>query len=446
MPKTPSKLVVYYRGGMQCERLGVLIVAENASMRLGGESSLAMQWFLELLKEGVDVHLLVHVRSKPELDQSVSRFASRIHYVPEVLLQKICWNLGKALPAHVRSFTSDWLVHLVTQFMQRRAARRLIEQYKIDIIHEPAPVTPRLPSMMYGLGVPVVIGPMNGNMTYPPGFRSRSFLERAFVPVARSFGNLANYLIPGKRRAEVLLVANERTRFALPSGCRGKVGILCENGVEPGCLAASRRSASPPGRRTASGFLRPLGALEGGRHRAGRFRRSEKADAVGGTVDYRGRSGAPRLQQQAEALGLRGAVTFHGWAAPEECPRLLSQCDVFLYPSVFDCGGAVVLEAMSLGLTVVALNWGGPGDYLASGSGVLVEPVGRRRSVAELAKAVRCLTPSKRRELGEAAQRKIADHYTWPAKVRQIVGIYQSICKSAGTAPRAVSPAEEHLR
>jgi glycosyltransferase involved in cell wall biosynthesis len=116
-----------------------------------------------------------------------------------------------------------------------------------------------------------------------------------------------------------------------------------------------------------------------------------------------------------------------------------------LYPSVFDCGGAVVLEAMSLGLTVVALNWGGPSDYLASGSGVLVEPVGRQRSVAELAEAVRSLTPSKRRELGEAAQRRVADHYTWPAKVRQIVRIYQSVCKSDETAPGADSPAKEHL-
>src|SRR5271166_3320601 len=175
-------------------RLGVLVVAENASMRQGGESSLAVHWFLELLKEGVDVHLLVHGRSKPELDQSLSRFASRIHYVPDVLLQKISWNLGNALPAHVKSFTSGWLVHLLTQFMQRRAARRLIEQYKINVVHEPAPVSPRLPSMMYGLGVPVVVGPMNGNMTYPPGFRSRSLLERAFVPLARRLTDMANYL------------------------------------------------------------------------------------------------------------------------------------------------------------------------------------------------------------------------------------------------------------
>ena len=425
------------------ERFGVLVVAENASMREGGESSLAMHWFLELLKEGVDVHLLVHVRSKPELDQSLSRFASRIHYVPDVLLQKICWNLGEALPAHVRSFTSEWLVHMVTQFMQRRAARRLIEQYKIDIVHEPTPVTPRLPSMMYGLGVPVVIGPMNGNMTYPPGFRSRSFMERAFVPVARSFADLANYLIPGKRQAEVLLVANERTRLALPSGCTGKVRILCENGVEPDVW---RRPDDPPARPVDGLRLAFLGRLLG--WKAGMlldvFTEVKKETPSAELWIIGDGPERPRLQRQAEALGLCGAVTFHGWVAFEECPRLLSQCDVFLYPSVFDCGGAAVLEAMSLGLTVVALNWGGPGDYLASGGGVLVEPVDRRQSVADLAKAVRSLTPSKRRELGGAAQREIADHYTWPAKVRQMLRVYQSVCKSAGTAPGAISSVEKH--
>src|SRR5277367_6779268 len=102
------------------KRLGVMIVAENASLRQGGESSLAIQWFRGLLKAGVDVRLLVHVRSKLELDQSLSRFSSRIHYVPEVPLQKIFWKFGEALPDHVRDFTAGWLVHLITQFMQRR--------------------------------------------------------------------------------------------------------------------------------------------------------------------------------------------------------------------------------------------------------------------------------------------------------------------------------------
>jgi len=40
-------------------------------------------------------------------------------------------------------------------------------------------------------------------------------------------------------------------------------------------------------------------------------------------------------------------------------------------------------------------------------------------------------------------ERRIADRYTWPAKVRQILGVYQSVCKSPEAAPGAVLSAEE---
>jgi len=413
-------------------RLRVLIVAENASFSQGGASFLAVQWFRQLLREGVDVHLLVHVRSKPELDQSLGTFSSRIHYVPEVRLQTIFWKIGDALfPPHVRDFTTGWAVHLITQFMQRRLARRLIQQYAIDVIHEPTPVAPRLPSMIYGLGVPVVMGPMNGNMTYPPAYRrSRSLRERVFVPVARAFADLANRLIPGKRRADVLLVANERTRLALPSGYRGKVVVLCENGVDPDVW---RRPDNLPPRRADRLRIAFLGRLVGwkGVDLVLDVFAKVKAETPSAELWIIGNGPAlPRLRLQAEALGLADAVTFHGWVSPDDCPRLLSQTDILLYPSVFDCGGAVVLEAMALGLTVVALNWGGPGDYLANGAGVLVDPVGRREAVTEMTSAVLGLTPTSRRKIGAAAQRRIADQYTWPAKARQIIGVYQSVCAS----------------
>ncbi len=414
--------------GPAAPKLCVLIVAENASLSQGGESYLAVQWFRELLKQGVDVRLLVHARSKPELDQSLSEFATRIHYVPEVMLQTICWRLGKPLPPHVRDFTSTWAVHLITQLMQRRVVRRLIRQYQIDVVHEPTPVSPRLPSMMYGFGVPVIIGPMNGNMTYPEGYRSRrSFVWRAFVPLARGAANFVNFLVPGKRRADVLLVANERSRSALPSHCRGKVEILCENGVDP---EVWQRPDDLPIRANNGLRLAFMGRL----------------------VDWKGvdlvldvfaqlKSQMPQaelriigdgparqsLELQAAALGIADAIHFHGWVSCEECPLLLAQSDVLLFPSAYDCGGAVVLEAMALGLAVVALNWGGPSDYLAGGAGMLIEPGDRHEEVAELTRAVLSLTPARRQELGETARRRVADHYTWPAKIRQVLGVYQSV-------------------
>ncbi len=78
--------------------------------------------------------------------------------------------------------------------------------------------------MMYGLGVPVVIGPMNGNMTYPPEYRSRSFAERAFVPVARGFADLANYLVPGKAAGGVVVGGQRANPTGVALGLQGKGG------------------------------------------------------------------------------------------------------------------------------------------------------------------------------------------------------------------------------
>jgi glycosyltransferase involved in cell wall biosynthesis len=96
-----------------------------------------------------------------------------------------------------------------------------------------------------------------------------------------------------------------------------------------------------------------------------------------------------------------------------------------------------VLEAMALGLTVVALNWGGPSDYLAAGEGVLIDPASRSQAVAELAEAVLGLTPRRRRELGKAAQQRVAADYLWPVKASQMLRIYQSVCRSSDTSQPA---------
>ena len=289
--------------------------------------------------------------------------------------------------------------------------------------------------MMYGLGVPVVIrtDETATHEAYPSGFRSRSLLERAFVPVARSFADAwAITLVPGKRKAEVLLVANERTRVALPPGCTGKVRIPCENGVEPDVW---RRPDDLPARPDDGLRLAFLGRLLAWKVDmlidvfvdVKKYAPSAESWIIGDGPER------PRLQRQAEASCVSGAVTA---AMDGRLPRNVRGCSrsaTCSYPSVFDCGGAVVLEAI-----VVGTGGGGPGTgggpgelSVASGAGVLVAPVDRRQSIAELAMAVRSLTPSKRRELGAAAQREIANHYTWPAKVRQMLRVFQSVCKCA---------------
>ena len=62
------------------------------------------------------------------------------------------------------------------------------------MIHQPMPVSPKEPSLIYGMGVPVVIGPMNGGMDYPESFRQmQSNFEYFALTLGRQLANLMNW-------------------------------------------------------------------------------------------------------------------------------------------------------------------------------------------------------------------------------------------------------------
>jgi glycosyltransferase involved in cell wall biosynthesis len=94
------------------------------------------------------------------------------------------------------------------------------------------------------------------------------------------------------------------------------------------------------------------------------------------------------LESLTANLKLKDCVVFHGFVPQKECARFLMNCDALVLPSLYECGGAVVLEAMAMGLPVIATKWGGPADYLDDTSGILIEPIGRERFIVDLAEAM----------------------------------------------------------
>ena len=206
--------------------LRIVIVAENTSTRFGGEAVLPWHYFRILRARGIEAWLVTHERTRDELLGLLPEESSRMCFLPDTWLDKFCWRLGRYVNQQVASVTFGYANYLNTMSAARREVLRLISEQSIDVVHQPAPVTPRGPSIMHGLGVPVVIGPMNGNMDYPPGFARKSWKLTALGGIfglARRAADSLHRLFPGKLQADVLLVANERTRRALPGGVRGQV-------------------------------------------------------------------------------------------------------------------------------------------------------------------------------------------------------------------------------
>ncbi len=87
----------------------------------------------------------------------------------------------------------------------------------------------------------------------------------------------------------------------------------------------------------------------------------------------------------------------------------------------------MVLEAMAMGLPVIATNWGGPRDYVDSGCGILIEPASREALVNGLTDAMLKLaqSPDLRQRMGRAGQERVMKHFDWERKLDRIIEIYQ---------------------
>jgi glycosyltransferase involved in cell wall biosynthesis len=400
--------------------LRVVIAAEHASTSLGGEAILPYHYFRGLRARGVDAFLIVHERTRTELLTLFPTELDRICFVPDKLLQKIFFRCGRLLPRRVSEATFGLASQWLTQLSQRAIVRSLASFG--SVVHQPIPVSPRFPSLLFNVGSPVIIGPMNGGMEFPPAFQNTEpLLSRLSIPLGRAFAGVMNSLLPGKKRAAALLVANRRTRAALPSGMRGQVFEISENGVDLARFHAE--SSSPtPGRFVFIGRLVTWKALDIVFHAL--------VQTPQATLDVVGDGPMlPRWQKLVAALGLQDRVTFHGWLPQTECADILARSTALVLPSLYECGGAVVLEAMAMATPVIATAWGGPADYVDDSCGILIDPTSRKSLVNGFAAAMQrlMLAPEIARTLGAAGSQKVRAQFDWEKKIDAMLEIYASL-------------------
>lgn len=412
-------------------------------MKFGGEAALPVHYYRILRRRQIPVWLVVHERTRGELESLFPLDGDRIVFVPDTKAHLLVWRFSRLLPDRISSFTTGFLMRYLTQVAQRREIRRLLREQAISVIHQPIPVSPKEPSLIFGMSVPVIIGPMNGGMHYPPAFQVlQNRMERLSLAMGRRLADLMNYLIPGKRQAAMLLVANERTRAALPRGVCDNVVMLVENGVDLAVWSVPHRpptvSTSGATRFVFMGRLVDWKAVD---LLLLAFKQASVQAEI--TLSIIG-SGDERvnLEQLAESLdildkssGRQGKVSFLGWMSQAECAGQLACSDALVLPSMAECGGAVVLEAMAMEVPVIATAWGGPVDYLDSSCGILVEPSSREAFVANLARALVRLAkdPQERRAMGQAGRLKVTREFDWEGKVDRMLELYRSCIAGGGS-------------
>lgn len=131
----------------------------------------------------------------------------------------------------------------------------------------------------------------------------------------------------------------------------------------------------------------------------------------------------PRLQRQAEELGVAGRCRWLAWVSNEERLQLLNRCLALVLPSLWEGFGLPALEAMACGAPVLAARAGALPEVVGDAA-LLVDP----RSSAAMAAAMAELAASGAlRERLAAAGPARAARFRWSEAAAQVEALLRQL-------------------
>lgn len=386
----------------------LLISAYACAPNRGSEHGSAWNWTSEAARLGEDVTVLVSPAHRDAILAATERDPAlqRIRWLfPEVAF----WPLqqGKE-PVWERTYNLLW------QREALRVARALHREQPFDLVHHLTWGGVRAPTFLGTLGAPLIIGPVGGGETSPAGLRDRMPLRGRFLESVRDLSNATIELNPivrqGLRKAGVIFARTADTKNLLSPPLRAKTYVQMELGVMPTQIGAPRPVRQAPRKLLYAGRL----LYWKGVHIAVEAMAQLVPNMPDAQLTIVGNGPEEaRLKTEIAQRGLGANITFVSWMPQEQFLRLYDTHDLFIFPSLHDSTGWVVLESFCKGLPVACLNLGGPKDIVTPKCGIIVDTQGLDTSgvAARLAEELRLLLadPERLTALSAGAIARVGD-------------------------------------
>jgi glycosyltransferase involved in cell wall biosynthesis len=288
------------------------------------------------------------------------------------------------------------------------------------------------------LPVPYVRGPGGGAHRTPKGFETEYAIRGRLWERVRSLGQWIfrhdPVFLRGQERARAILVCNRDSMSQIPKKWAYKAHLYPVSGISPDELPPiSDAGSNGEGFRVLSAGslieVKGFGLAIRSFKEFAKYQPSAKLNIIGSGPEE------PRLRALAQQNCLHDNVCFLGWKPHHEVLSEMASHDVFLFPSLRDGGGTVVIEAMGVGRPVVCLDVGGPGLHVTEGTGLKVAASSPQRAVQDLADALQRLfeDPELRLAMGRAARERALESYQWDRLGDRLMKIYQESLSSAST-------------
>lgn len=134
-----------------------------------------------------------------------------------------------------------------------------------------------------------------------------------------------------------------------------------------------------------------------------------------------------KLQDEVKHLKLKNYVKFTGFVP--DVSKYLTSFDLYIQPSLSESFGLAILQAMSVGLPVIATNTGGIPEVVTEGkSGLLVEPMDSKALAEAILELLR--HPQKAKKMGEMAHKEAQLKFNLDDMIKELEKTYESVAKN----------------
>jgi glycosyltransferase involved in cell wall biosynthesis len=417
----------------------LLISAFSCAPNRGSELGIGWNCATEAHRLGHEVCVLVCPAHRDAIASAVRQDAA-LKEIRWVFPELAYWPVQQGEePEWSRTYNLLW------QKAALRVARALHREVGFDVVHHLTWGGFRVPTFLGSLGPPLILGPMGGGETSPLSLRDGFPLRGRILERIRDFNNATVMINPWIRRelieAAIIFASTSDTRNLLTRSVKNKTFVFTPLWItSPPSLAPRMARQGPPRLLCAARLYYWKGVHIAIRAFAQSLSQCPEARF---TIVGRGPE-EHRLKAEAARYDVADRIDFISWLPQQQLFDLYESHDLFVFPSLHDSAGFVVLEAMSRGLPVVCLDLGGPKDTVTPNSGVIIKTAGLNtaqvasRMGAELTDLIS--SPTRLAALSAGAISR-ANQFLLPNRVAQF---YREACKfiedSGGNSP----PVETH--
>lgn len=131
-------------------------------------------------------------------------------------------------------------------------------------------------------------------------------------------------------------------------------------------------------------------------------------------------------------LGLESKVTFLGKVPYKDMAKYYCSADIFVFPSLREGTPTVLLEAISFGVPVISLNLSGAKAFLSEDCSLLVNIDKKSKMINDFANAIEILSRNSalRERLANNAYKKLKEIFHWNKKANIMSSLYEEIIQN----------------